>query len=224
MDFGFIKLHRTIKRWEWYTDLNVKSVFLHLLLSVNHADAAWQGITIKAGQCVTSYASLSQALGIGEKQVRNAISKLKRTGELVVKATNKYSLVTVVNWALYQSTDPNVADKGASKGQAGDKQRATNKNEKNNQEVYPPEFEVFCSFYPKSLDKQAASRCWLALVEGGHRPDQLIKATKIYAATCSGREPRYIKNATTFLGTKKPFLEYLVADSTNDEGVGPWMN
>ena len=44
---GWIKLHRKFLKWEWYSDINTKSLFLHLLLTANHKDKQWQGITVK---------------------------------------------------------------------------------------------------------------------------------------------------------------------------------
>ena len=40
---GWIKLHRQILDWEWYDDINVKVLFLHLLLTANYEDKKWQG-------------------------------------------------------------------------------------------------------------------------------------------------------------------------------------
>lgn len=32
---GFIKISRKILDWEWYTDINTKTLFLHCLLKAN---------------------------------------------------------------------------------------------------------------------------------------------------------------------------------------------
>ena len=40
---GYIKLHRKLLEWEWYSDTNVKIVFLHCLLMANHDDTKWRG-------------------------------------------------------------------------------------------------------------------------------------------------------------------------------------
>jgi len=61
---GFIKLHRQLKEWEWYTDNNVKSLFLHCLLSANFKEKKWQGKTIKRGQFITSLNHLSIETGM----------------------------------------------------------------------------------------------------------------------------------------------------------------
>ena len=35
---GWIKIHRQILEWEWYSDTNTFRVFLHLLLKANHKE------------------------------------------------------------------------------------------------------------------------------------------------------------------------------------------
>ena len=47
MEQGYIYLHRSLLDWEWYQDINTKTVFLHLLLTVNYQPKKWQGITIE---------------------------------------------------------------------------------------------------------------------------------------------------------------------------------
>lgn len=99
---GFIKLHRKLIAWGWYQDYVVKDVFLHLLLTANFKDTSWRNTTLKEGQLVTSYKHLSENLGFSVQKIRTAIDKLKSTGEITTKSTNKYTVITVVNWADYQ--------------------------------------------------------------------------------------------------------------------------
>ncbi len=99
---GFVKIHRKLIQWGWYQDNVVKGVFLHLLLTASFKDAPWQGRTIHAGQVVTSYKRLAEDLGFGVQQVRTAVEKLVSTQEITCEATNKYTLITIVNWDDYQ--------------------------------------------------------------------------------------------------------------------------
>ena len=46
LEGGFILLHRSILRWEWYGDLNTARLFIHLLLTVNYEPQRWQGIAV----------------------------------------------------------------------------------------------------------------------------------------------------------------------------------
>ena len=86
---GFIKLHRKFIEWEWYTDNNVKILFLHLLLSVNHKDNKWRGQLVKKGSFITSYEKLAIATNLTIQQVRTALDHLKSTGEEIEEHTRE---------------------------------------------------------------------------------------------------------------------------------------
>ena len=102
---GFIKIHRKLLKWEWYSDLNVRVLFFHCLLKANHKSERWQGIEIKAGQFVTSYGHLAKECGLSTQQTRTALDKLKITGEITNQTTSRYSIITIKNWHLYQANN-----------------------------------------------------------------------------------------------------------------------
>jgi len=100
---NYIKLHRTITEWGWYTDNNTKSVFLHLLLLANSKDNNWRGITIKRGQRFTSVNSLSNELNLTPKQVRVSLDKLKKTKDIIMSGANNGTMITICNYDNYQN-------------------------------------------------------------------------------------------------------------------------
>ena len=102
---GYIKLYRKLVRWGWYQDNVVKSLFLHCLLMASFKDFDWMGQRLKAGQFITSYKSLAKDLGFTVQQVRTALQKLESTGEITRTATNKFTVITVINWENYQVDD-----------------------------------------------------------------------------------------------------------------------
>ena len=122
---GYIKLWRSLLKWEWYSDVNVSRLFIHLLLTANYEDTTWRGETIHRGQRLTSVAKLAEETGLTTKEVRTALGKLTRTNELTIRTTNKYSVITVEKYDFFQSpTDPMGKQEGeqpgtqrASKGQ-----------------------------------------------------------------------------------------------------------
>ena len=131
---GFVKIHRQMVEWGWYDDPNTKALFLHLLLTATYKDAEYRGYKLKPGDAVVGFKSLSETLGMSVKQVRTAMEHLESTGEITRKATNKFSIVTIANWELYQLEDDERANKGQTKG----KQRATSKEYKNKRNIYTP--------------------------------------------------------------------------------------
>lgn len=122
---GYIKLWRSLLKWEWYSDVNVSRLFIHLLLTANYEDTTWRGETIHRGQRLTSVAKLAEETGLTTKEVRTALGKLTRTNELTIRTTNKYSVITVEKYDFFQyPTDPmgkqegeQPGTQGASKGQ-----------------------------------------------------------------------------------------------------------
>lgn len=132
---GWIKLHRKFLSWEWYNDNNAKIVFIHLLLVANHTDQKWKGITIKRGQKLTSLGHLAKEVNLTVQQTRTAINKLKSTGEITIKTTNKNTLITIVNYDFYQIEKVIITDNKTNnitiKQQINNKQITTNKNDNN---------------------------------------------------------------------------------------------
>lgn len=144
LENGFISLHRSLLTWEWYSDMNTKALFIHLLLTVNYEDRKWRSVEVKRGQRICSIAGLSSELGISVKSVRVALKHLKSTNEVASTGTNKYTLITVVNYDKFQDVNGKRASKraidtanegqtkgeqGASKGQQWNKaNKANNKN------------------------------------------------------------------------------------------------
>lgn len=132
---GWIKLHRSIKEWEWYGDINVRLTFLHCLISANYEDKKWQGVLIKRGSFVTGRDVLASEIGISVRQVRTALTKLKSTSDLTTKTTSKGTLVTVMNYNKFQSKD-DEATSGTTSTLTGerpenDQQTTTTKKDKN---------------------------------------------------------------------------------------------
>lgn len=115
---GYIKLWRSLLKWEWYSDVNASRLFIHLLLTANYEDTTWREETIHRGQRLTSVAKLSEETGLTAKEVRTALSKLTRTNELTIRTTNKFSVITVEKYDFFQSpadtTGKQEGEQGAS--------------------------------------------------------------------------------------------------------------
>ena len=118
---GFIKLHRKMLQWEWYTDINTKAVFLHCLFMANWKDSRFMGVDVPRGSFVSSYTQLAAQTKLSVQNVRTAINHLKSTGELTVRTTSKFSVITVINYNLYQD------DNRQSNSQPTGDQQATNR-------------------------------------------------------------------------------------------------
>lgn len=98
---GFIKLSRNILDWQWYTDSNVCRLYIHILLKANFKRNNWQGIEINVGEFVTSVEKLHIEIGISIQSVRTALIKLKDTGYISLKPTNRFTLIKVNNSEVF---------------------------------------------------------------------------------------------------------------------------
>ena len=95
-------------------------------------DNVKRGQKIKAGQLVTGLISLSNATGISIQSIRTSLSKLKSTRELTIKPTNKFSLITIVNWDKFQNTN-NQTNNQTNKQLTNNQQTTNNKQECKNE-------------------------------------------------------------------------------------------
>ena len=122
----FIKLYDKILDWEWYNDANTFRLFIHLLLKANYKDVNWKGTVIKRGQVAGSLTRWANDLGLSEHQIRVSLKHLKVTGEVTVKSDNKCSVITIVRYDEYQTSDRQsdrqMTGKVTGKCQADDRQ------------------------------------------------------------------------------------------------------
>jgi hypothetical protein len=98
---GWIRLHRQLLQWEWYSCVNTTRVFIHLLLTASWRDARWQGIEIPRGSLFASPETLATATGLSRQQVRTVITRLKSTSEITTRSTNRGTLITLCNFDTY---------------------------------------------------------------------------------------------------------------------------
>ena len=155
---GWIKLHRSLLDWEWYDDINVSRLFLHLMLKANHKDRKYKGTLIKRGQLLTGRELLSNETGLSQQQIRTCLTKLKSTSDITIESTSKGTLLTVDNYDVYQGADSESTSKTTSnltnEQPAINQQSTTNKNVKNLiikevKNITPDRFAEFWDLYSK---------------------------------------------------------------------------
>ncbi len=81
MDGNYIKLSRGLLEWEWYTDINTTRLFYPYASESQLEGWKFQRTTVPRGSFVSSIGKLSGETGLTEREIRTAISHLKKTGE-----------------------------------------------------------------------------------------------------------------------------------------------
>lgn len=122
---GFVKLHRKMIEWGWYSDCVVKDVFLHILMVAAYKPGQYRGYDIQPGQAIIGRKKMAGELGFSEQQVRTALKKLESTGEISIFSTNKFSIITVENWGFYQG-DEKESNQQSTNNQPTNNQQITN--------------------------------------------------------------------------------------------------
>ena len=125
MDRGFIKLYRKSLDAGWIRNHKLWALWTWCLLKASHKDhdvvVGLQTVHLTPGQFIFGLKKASQETGLTLRETRTRIESLIKAGNLTIKTTNKFSVVSIVNWNLYQSADSEndtQADKqGASKRQ-----------------------------------------------------------------------------------------------------------
>ena len=115
MNEGFVKLFRSLEEWEWYKDQNTKDLFIHLLIKASWKESKYYGYDVPKGSIVTGIHALSESLGISEQSIRTSLKHLKSTGEITIKSTNKFSIVTITNWEKFQGFSEELTSQSTSK-------------------------------------------------------------------------------------------------------------
>ncbi len=194
MNNGWISIHRKMLEWEWYDDANTFRLFIHLLLKANHAPQKWRGNTVNSGQLITGRISLSEELGLSQQQIRTSLNKLKSTNEITIKTTNKYSILTIVNYNNYQNSKKESTSKTTSnltnKQPTSNQQVTTNNNTNNNNNVNKGQKQAQKTIPKKHFPAELNKKAWLEYID-------YRKKAKIRKLTDAG-EDKQIKKLISF--------------------------
>lgn len=131
---GWIKLHRSLLDWEWYSKPVVRSVFIHCLLKANHKDNKWQGRVVNRGEFISSLGKIAEETGFSVQQIRTAIKHLKSTSEITSSGSAQHTVFKVNNYDKFQE----LTSEATNEQQTINKQSTTNKNEKNEKKDNTP--------------------------------------------------------------------------------------
>ncbi len=226
LDGNYIKLSRGLLEWEWYTDINTTRLFIHMLLRANWKGGNFKGTTVPRGSFISSIGKLAGETGLTEREIRTAISHLKKTGEVTSKTTNRFTVFTVVKYDLYQTSDKQNDNQETDKRHSNDiltttiEEKKEGKKETNTPPISPLEkFGEFAAVYPKRCTGCLVETEYCNAVLAGVQEDDLIVAAQNYAVDCQKKRTpdRYIKNAENFL-KENLFMQYLKGE--NDGSVG----
>lgn len=145
---GYIKLKRDFKNWGWYGNITVRGLFLDLLLGANFKDATVNGIPLHRGEIATCIKNLARDNDLSVQSTRTIINKLIKSNDIKVKATNRYSVITICNYDSYVVMGDNINKQLTSNQQILSEQSTNNQLSANNQQT------INQQAYNKNKDKK----------------------------------------------------------------------
>ena len=153
---GYIKLYRQITDTPVWADSDKLKLWLMCLMKATHDEKTQvvgnQIIELKAGQFITGRAALSDDFNRDVKKDRRVdgltlfrwLSLFEKMEMLNIKKTNKYSLITVLNWDKYQGRRTSNEQQLNNNRTSDEQQLNTNKNDKNVKNVKNEKKEDIC--------------------------------------------------------------------------------
>lgn len=217
---GWIKIHRELMEkaiWKCSSPEH-KTVLITLLLMANHKDNEWewQGkkFTVKPGQFITSAKSIGDAAGIGitRQNIRSALDKFEKYEFLTKQATKTGMLITITNWASYQSSEDEATKTPTNSQPTANQQPTTNKNDKNERSNISAQFDAFWQAYPRKIGKQKALKVFEKI-----KPDNALLSTMLNKIEAYKKTDQWQKNNGQFIPHPTTWLN---AGSWEDEIEG----
>jgi len=221
---GWIKLHRCLLHNPLVMkDADYLAVWCYLLLKATHSDYSvmfgGKKIILKPGQYITGRKKLSSELHINESKIRRILNDYENDQQLNRKVTNKATLITIVNWELYQDLDGKVTNKRPTTEPTSDQQVTTKQegyknNKKNILLSFDKEFDALYKPYPKKKGKAPAKKKFIAWVTTGSTYagqrykftiDEIFEAVNYYVET--KEEWREWKDFSTLMNQIPDFVE-----------------
>ncbi len=132
MTKGWIRLHRSMLEWEWYDEVNTKSVFLHLLLTASIQEVEWHGILIPRGGRIVSLRTLVRELNLSMQKIRTALQHLEKTGEITKTSHGNYTVIKLNQFDHYQQDCYDPTEQQHRTNNAPTKNQHHNNNNNNN--------------------------------------------------------------------------------------------
>lgn len=145
---GWISLHRKLIDNPIYSNAGMLKLWVHCLLKASHAEhdllVGNQVIKLQPGQFVTGRNALASEFNKGAKKedmvspitLWRWLNLFEKLEMLNIKKTTKYSVVTVINWSMYQPNEQQMNNKRTTNEQQMNTNNNGNKGNNDNKNNY----------------------------------------------------------------------------------------
>ena len=110
MNRGYIRLWRKFLDGGYIRNHKLCAFMLWSLLKANHQDGyeivvGLQRVTLQPGQFIFGRTRAAEETGLSEQEIRTIMAFLRNIKFLTIKTTNKFSIVSIMNWTIYQAAN-----------------------------------------------------------------------------------------------------------------------
>ena len=182
MNRGYIKVWRKTIDSGWLQNHKLCAFWLWCLLKASHKEydliVGCQKVHLMPGDFVFGLNKASEELAMSIRSIRTILAFLKTSQNLTIKTTNKFSVISIVNWDIYQQTETtndNQNDKPPTSYRQATDNKQTHKHKSTKE--YTSDFLQFYNAYPKRIGREPAWKAWQKL--NGTRPDLSALIAKI---------------------------------------------
>jgi len=112
MERGYIKLWRKSLDSGLLQNPKIWTFWSWCLMKATHKKRSqmigFQKVKLLPGQFVFGRRTASKELSLSEQTIRTCVTRLSKMGKLTTKPTNKFSIITIINWGSYQADQTTV--------------------------------------------------------------------------------------------------------------------
>lgn len=184
-NMGWIKLHRKLRDNPIYSNSKALHVWIECLLRASHHETNYflqrQKLKLRPGQFCMGREEFGKSIGMSGSTAWFWIKQFEVDSMVDIKKSSKGSIVTIKRWNEYQEVD-SIVD---SKKTADEQQMNTNKNNKNDKNIYKPEIEKIYSFYKKKINSKSQltdnAKNKIKTRLNGNTQEQLLRAIENFS-------------------------------------------
>lgn len=164
---GWIKLYRSCLENGWIKNHRLWIFWSYCLLKASHKEYTAlignQQISLKPGDFIFGLKKAASETNLTIRQIRTCIDSLKTLQNMTIKTTNKFSIISLNNWAFYQGDTEETTRKTTRNRQTTCNIQEVKELKNIKPSIQNESLEHFISFwkaYPKRQAKQAAIQTW----------------------------------------------------------------
>jgi DNA-binding transcriptional MocR family regulator len=182
----WVKLYEKIEDSSIYKDSELVHLWVHLIIKASKFGNTfpWNDgeIKLRPGQLITGRKKLHNQTGISESKIQRALKRFEKCHMIEQQTTNKYRLITIVNWHMYQTSEQQMDSNRTGNEQVTNNERTSNEHNQESIESKKEEYYLtrkkrklsgkrlitflkFWEAFDYKKDKASAADSWIDIPE-----------------------------------------------------------